>query len=473
MIRADGSLRIVPRLAVVALVLAGAALAAIDAITLLNYAAYTAVGTLLVTRRPRNSVSWLLLVIAAAYVGTSTPPDFDIEAVARGDAALRDKLYAWLGSWAGLAVWLAFAALAFVFPAGTLPAGRWRRPAVLLLAIGLAGVLVAMIAPTVTFSTDGITTVEVRNPLAAASESPIWDVLPTLDLFLELGVLAVSVAALLSRYRGATGVTRLQLRWLMAAITFLLLAVVAGLTLTVVAGDVLGGLMWIPSILAFPTIPLAIGVAVLRYRLYEIDRIVNRALVYGSVTAILAGVLAAAADVSQRLFTAVTGGTSDLAVVMTTLIVAALYTPVRTRVEAVIDQRFKYDHRQFGRYRDELDRLAELIDPARAAARLAREALAETRATGVAVTNANGVVLASAGQWPVDVQERIAVGRGDGPMVSILVGPRIDGRIHAPAVLSALADVGSVADVVLRIPSTFPGPGDLVPQAPQPQREPA
>lgn len=452
-----------PRLAVVALVLAGAALAAHDWFTLLNYVTYAAVGTLLVTRRPRNAVSWLLLVIAALYVGTSTPPEFDIGAVARGEAGLRDTLYTWLGSWASLAIWPTFATLAFVFPTGTLPAGRWHRPAVLLLAIGIGGVVMAMVAPTVTLVTGDFATVEVRNPLAAVGDSPMWDVLPTLGLALELGILAASVVALVSRYLGSTEVMRLQLRWLMAAVTCLLLAILTGLALTVVAGEMLGGLQWIPTLIAIPTIPLAIGVAVLRYRLYEIDRVVNRALVYGSVTAILAGVLAAAADVSQRLFTALTGDTSDVAVVMTTLIVAALYTPVRTRVETIIDKRFKYDHRQFGRYRDELDHLAELLDPARAPARLAREALAETRATGLAVTSATGAVLASSGQWPVVVRERVAVGRGDGVVAWILVGARVDGRSHSPATLSALADVGSVADVVLRIHSSVPHPDDLVP----------
>src|SRR5204862_497883 len=100
--------------------------------------------------------------------------------------------------------------------------------------------------------------------------------------------------------------------------------------------------------------PLAIGIAITRYRLYEIDRLINRALVYGSLTAILAGVFTAGIGLAQRLFVAATRETSDAAIVGTTLIVATLYAPLRKRPEALVDRAFKYEAREIGAYRGEL-----------------------------------------------------------------------------------------------------------------------
>jgi hypothetical protein len=258
-------------------------------------------------------------------------------------------------------------------------------------------------------------------------------------------VFALAIGNMLARYRAATDTTRLQLRWLLAAITFVCLAVTVGVLLGTLFGDQADGSIWIPAIIAYPTVPIAIGVAVLRYRLYEIDRIVNRALVYGTVTAILAGVFAAVTLLTQRIFVTLTGQKSDVAIVLTTLAVATLYTPVRRRVERLVDRYFKYDQRLFGAYRDELQRTLDVLSPAPAANRLAREAIMETGAVAAAVVGSDGGIVASAGSWPAEPATTVPVAAEGAPLVAVILGPRRDGRPHRPQAVAALGEVAALA----------------------------
>jgi hypothetical protein len=182
-------------------------------------------------------------------------------------------------------------------------------------------------------------------------------------------MLACGVACVLSlvvRFRRSRGVERQQLKWFVyaAAVTF------AGVVVTEVApipqGSVLDGLVTLAGVALIPSVPAAAGIAILRYRLYEIDRIVNRTLVYGALTALLAGVYAALALWLPRLLDL---GESQLIVAASTLAVAALFGPVRRRVQWVVDRRFnraRYDLSRTveafsARLRDQVD-LATLAD---------------------------------------------------------------------------------------------------------------
>lgn len=445
--RPDGSLALPLRVGLLAFVVVFGVAALADPITFVLFASYAVVGVLLVIRRPRNPVSWLLLVIPIAFVGTSTVPDLDAAALSRGDGSLRDVLSVWVASWSGHGIWLAYTALALVFPSGHLPAGASRRFALALLGVSAAVIVLVMIAPMIGFSPDGESTVVIRNPFGLLP-AEVGD-LSSSSVPVVLGLLAVSVAHLYFRYREADGVARVQMRWLLVAIALVVAGVVAGLILLVTLGEQLGDLVWIPAIVAYPTISLAVAVAVLRYRLYDIDRVVNRAIMYGSLTAILAGALAAASAVSQRLFMELTGDRSDIAVILTTLVVATLYSPVRVRVEDVVDRYFKYEQRQFGKYRAELEQLATLLDPTRAAARLAKEAAVETGARGAAVVDGSGVVVASYGQWPLDIVARVPIA-GNSTLREVLVGPKRDGRRVEQRSIDALAAVTDAFGAVVQ-----------------------
>jgi hypothetical protein len=448
--RADGTLGVPARIGVVALVALGGGLALVDPFTLVFFLSYALVGVLLVFRRPANVVSWLLLVIAFGFIGTTSTPPVDVVALAAGRGSFIDLVWAWAYSGSGFVVFLSFAALAFVFPGGRLPSGRWRPVAIASLIAALVATVSTLIAPTFEVSLDGVHSVEVANPFAVAPDLPIAPFVSGLALAVVVAAFGLGVLSTVDRYRNAQGVPQLQLRWLLAAIAFVLFAIVVGLVLGLTVGDQVGGLIWLPAIVAYPTVPIAIGFAIFRYRLYEIDRIVNRAVVYGSLTAILTGVFAALTAVSQRLFLSATGQTSEAALVLTTLVVASLYAPARKRVESAVDSVLKYEQRQFGAYRDQLAKLLELIDLQPAAARLASEVVATTRAVGAAVTDGDGVLLGTAGTWPAGEVTTVRV-PDPSRFWAVLVGPRHDGRSHDAVTIAAVEEIAALAGRVVDV----------------------
>jgi hypothetical protein len=179
----------------------------------------------------------------------------------------------------------------------------------------------------------------------------------------QLGVLACVVAAILSlvlRFYRSRGEERLQLKWFTYAAAVGLSTPLLLNLLAPAAFEVLGRLLWT---LGFLSLPVSIGIAILKYRLYDIDRIINRTLVYAALTAVLVLVYVGSVFSLQYLFRALTGETSQLVIVASTLAIAALFSPLRRRIQDVVDRRFyrkKYDARRtlvaFGaRLRDETD----------------------------------------------------------------------------------------------------------------------
>jgi len=304
---------------------------------------YASIGALLAIRRPRTWIGWILLLmgwahaLAAASIGGTEAefaagPPLPLAVAAVATAA------------AGTAVFVCYTFLAIVFPSGRLPGGRWGWVARSALVYGLVMVVLAATAPTiqVTLSNDS-QAIDVANPLSVASGLPIWtlglgDILfPPLVIFM-----AGAAVSLFVRLRRAEGIEHQQLRWISVATLLVVAAVLLGLVLsTVVPGANESGLVWIPAILAFPTVPIAIGVAVLRYRLYDIDTIVNRAIVYGLLTSILAGASAALIGIFERIFQGVIGPGSDASIILTTLLVVTAFNPVKNRLQALVDRRFK------------------------------------------------------------------------------------------------------------------------------------
>jgi hypothetical protein len=265
----------------------------------------------------------------------------------------------------GVSAMILFAYLAMVFPSGHLPRGRWGRTArILLTAIGLL-VLLTAFAPTINVNLIGAPNgANVRNPLAILPEAAVWQVLnPTLLFAVVLGLLIGGAVSLVIRHRRTRGVERQQLSWVVAAIAFVGAAVVAGMVLgTIVPQASDDGTVWIPAIFAFATVPLAVGLAVLRYRLYEIDRIVSRTIGWAVVSAILVALFVTLVLATGAALASVTS-TNALAVAVSTLVVAALFQPLRRRVQARVDHRFnraRYDAERTvavfsGRLRDEVD----------------------------------------------------------------------------------------------------------------------
>jgi hypothetical protein len=240
-----------------------------------------------------------------------------------------------------------YLALSQVFPTGRLPDGdRWRRLAAGLLAAAWVVLALTAFGPAISFPSDGSAGLMVPNRLALLGWLPGLDLIPPDLLFAPLLVLLlVGILAMLVRYRRSSGIVRLQLRWLVAAVGFVALAVLFGLAAITVFGEGIGLLAWLPAIVAYPSVPAAVAVAVLRYRLYDIDRIISRTISWALLTATLLAAFTGGLLSLQAALAGVTQG-ETFAVAASTLLAFALVQPIRRRIQSAVDRRFhraRYD----------------------------------------------------------------------------------------------------------------------------------
>ncbi len=328
------------RIAIVVLFLAGLAVClwAVEPVGVVMYLAYAGVGGLVAYRRPSHPVGWLLILAGWGATGISRV-DLPVDALVAGGLTPQQELAAWLNGNAWTLVIGALFGVTLVFPSGTLPGGRARTLALLAsAAMVLAGVLVT-IAPTINVTSMSGQPVDIPNPVAVAPEAAIWGVLtPTTVLYPAMFMLlAAGIVSLLLRARRSTGLERLQYTWLLAAICLVVIGSAVWVILTFFVARY--ELVWIPVLLTYPTVPIAIAVAVLRYRLFEIDRIISRTIGWAIVTLGLATVFVAVVVGLQTVLTPWTSG-DTLAVAASTLLVFGLFQPLRRRVQRAVDRRF-------------------------------------------------------------------------------------------------------------------------------------
>jgi hypothetical protein len=276
---------------------------------------------------------------------------------------------------------------------------------------------------------------------------------------LVTGSILLGAASLVVRYGRSSLIEAAQIRWIALVGGSAALAFVVAAFQVAPWSDVAFGL----GLVTLATMPIAIGFAISRYHVFDIDRLINRALVYGSLTAILAGIFTAGIGLAQRMFVAMTGESSDAALVATTLVVATFYAPLRKRLESLVDRRFKYEERRFGEYRTQIDELMSLLQPTRAAERLVKAAVAECAASGGAVLDRGGTPIATSGVWPVPAVVRLSFpGRSD--LDVLVLGPRSDGRQHDPRALADVEEVVALVATALRLPERSSG-RDVAPTA--------
>lgn len=348
-----------------AIAVLGAPTALTDPIGILWLASYAVAGTVLVVRRPTNPIGWLLLLIMLGFMGVTDLEPAEIAAMEAGTTPPGLALQIWIGAVSGTSLFSGYAALALILPTGHLPAGRWRAPAIVLLVVNAVMVILIAVAPQISVTdAGGVQTVPVPNPFAIAPGSSIWTMLPNKDLAFApiVALLVVGVGTIIVRYRRSSGLVRLQLRWIVAAMSFTVLAVLAGFAILLIGGDQIGEAGWIPATLAFLTIPISIMIAVLRYRLLEIDRVISRTIGWAAATGVLVALFVGATLALQAALAGMTQG-ETIAVAGSTLVVAALFQPVRRWIQRRVDRQFdrsRYDRdlviSAFGsRLRDELD----------------------------------------------------------------------------------------------------------------------
>ena len=302
-------------------------------------AAFAAVGLVLAWRRPANPLGWIMLAGAFFFAVSEDASYYTVAAygLRHGDLPLGAVALLAQPGWAPGIVLLGL--LVLVFPDGRLPSSRWRWLVAAYAAVGALWMTGAIVI-TVGALADHHTQVDSGgNLLLLSGNDPAagwWNLLQSLFFPVLVACWLASIASQALSYRRSSGIRRQQLKWLLAgsAVT------PAGLGLAVL----LRGVPWASAIgvIAFLALPVSIGVAVLRYRLFDIDRIVSRTLAYAIVTGLLVGVYAGLVLLTTEVF----GFHTPVAVAASTLAAAALFTPVRRRVQRLVDRRFnraRYD----------------------------------------------------------------------------------------------------------------------------------
>ena len=327
----------------------------------LPFLAFPLVGALIASRRPENPIGWICLaaglfwmsIVVESSITGSEPYPVIIDAL---------TLWTWVPPVGLLAIYMIL-----LFPDGRLPSRRWRPLA------WLSGAVMVLASVAVTLTPGPLPDhPRVHNPLGLEGYPIVTQALTGSVVLLPICILA-SATSLVRRYRHSGGEVRQQIKWVVFAASLVgmtyAVTLVSGLFLTpetFTTGQ--EAPLWLALLqdavlISYAGVPIAVGFAVLRYRLYDIDVLINRTLVYGSLTTMLVAVYVIGVVGLQAILRIFSGQESTLAVVASTLAIAAMFNPLRRRVQAFVDRRFyrkKYDARKTletfsGRLRDETD----------------------------------------------------------------------------------------------------------------------
>jgi hypothetical protein len=321
---------------------------------------FSVVGALVVSHRPENLVGWIFCAAALFQALSLVGVEYATYArVTRPGSLPFGASVSWLAEWIwapGLVLILVF--LPLLFPDGRPPSRRWWPVAWL---GGLSIVIISAPIWLLVWSRRGR---ELLEDGGIAQGVPGW-LLALLRVGFPLMLLAglLAVLSLFLRFRRARGDERQQIKWFAFAAALTLTWIFVGELLLDAQGGVFGVVGALLGLVVVSSIPIATGIAIFRYRLYDIDRIVNRALVYGALSVALVLVYLGGVISLQYAFRTFAAGESQLAVVASTLAIAALFNPLRRRIQTAVDRRFyrsKYDARKTlaafsSRLRDETD----------------------------------------------------------------------------------------------------------------------
>jgi hypothetical protein len=330
-----------------------------QALSLTGFIGAPIVGALIASRRPANIYGWLWLGLGMAQALMQFGQAYAAYALVVEPGSLpapRTIVTVLSQGWVATIVIIPF--LWLLFPDGRLPSSRWKVVAWVTVLVGAPLLVLAPLAP----GKSG--TAPVENPIDM--ENAVGEAIGALvdpGVQVLFVIIVLSAVSLVFRYRRASGIQRQQIKW------FAYAAALNGFLVTIDIFDIsqlLGNALWtLLGNVAFASLYAAVGIAVLRYRLYDIDVVINRTLVYGSLTLTLALVYFGGVAGTQAVLSVLTGQEQQpqLAIVVSTLVIAALFNPLRHRIQSFIDRRFyrrKYDASKTlaafsARLRDETD----------------------------------------------------------------------------------------------------------------------
>ena len=376
--------------------------------------AFSVVGALILGRHPRHAIGWTFAlsglatsaaVLCMAYGALAKAPALSLPA---GDFAAHVAYVLLQG---GVFIPLTLGLL--VFPDGRLLSRRWWPAAV----TAVVGLVVRLVA----------------DNMDPTGKDDLWGTVNTVGVLLTVGSTIAGLGALTLRWRRAGSILRQQLKWMTAAATVVVLAFVIDIVLNLWNEHVVKQFEFVFFVVAYTSIPIAAGASILRYGLYEIDFIINRAIVYIALTAILAGLYAGFTATLQKVFVALTGQSSDAAIVITVALIATLFTPVRNSLQRLVDTRFKDTkdlERLLSSLENEVGAVVDVIYGPRLAERLVKTAQEGSGATGAAVF-LDGASDASpsytAGHWTGDAELVVALRAGDRELGTIALTARRHG----------------------------------------------
>ncbi len=313
-----------------------------DVVTFASLLTFALVGALIASRRPRNPIGWICLADGLLWMLLAISETFSLYRATRPGSVPLEVEIAWLSSWLWApAVGLFATYLLLLFPDGRLPSRRWRPLA------WLSGTAIVSVSFLVAFAPGPLQNLGgVPNPFGLEGHAWVASAFPFVFPLLPLCILGSALSVVL-RYRRSRGEERQQIKWIAFAasvVCLLFLIAVFGSFMAPERSELLDTV----AVLSYAGVPIAVGFAVLKYRLYDIEVVINRALVYGSLTAMLLAVYFGGVAMTQAIFRALTEGEQQpqLAIVVSTLVIAALFNPLRRRVQGLVDRRFyrhKYD----------------------------------------------------------------------------------------------------------------------------------
>jgi hypothetical protein len=316
----------------------------IDVLFSLAFVGYAAIGAMIVTRHPRNPVGWLLCAFGLLYPAVGTLSSYAMYGVYATDGGLPGMdAAAWLFAWSGEAALFLVVLLLLVFPDGRFLTRRWRG-------VGIAaGAVAVLFSFAIAFDPGPLYTFEaIPNPLGIDVVGGVLETVREIGTAAAPALLVLAGVSLVVRFRRAEVMERRRIKWLAVGAACAVILVVAFTTLNLTtetdrgAGEVVTSVLALLSLLV---IPLTVAIAMLRERLYDVDVVINRTLVYGALTASLVGTYVGVVLLLQLALEPLTED-SGLAIAGSTLAVAALVRPLRARIQALVDRRFyrrKYD----------------------------------------------------------------------------------------------------------------------------------
>lgn len=297
---------------------------------------YPLVGTLVVIRRPDNPIGWLFVVLGLGFTVGYFSTEYVGRALISGWPLPGAALVGWIGNWSFVVdIGVAFAWIPLLFPTGHLPGSRWRIVAWALVITMTLGVASIALRPG---PLDATNFGDLANPFGVPGLASIHSMIDAI-YFPAIAILGLTcIGSLFVRFRRASTVERQQIKWLMLATLSFLVTLGAALATQ-------GEAAFLLALIAAAGIPVSAGIAILRYRLWDIDRLVSRSIGWAMVTFLLVSVFAVAVVALQALLAPITSE-NTLAVAASTLIAFALFQPLRRRVQQAVDRRFdraRYD----------------------------------------------------------------------------------------------------------------------------------